>query len=227
MGGAMAKKAQPIEDVMLFPDLKRRHPHLILPKLLNEKASQFPFDPGRLRCGVEVLARWAELAAKGALHQKETSLDAEFIRVIFGEALGYKSRTDHPDAYQMERQFNVPGTGTADGALGRFATGQTPKPAVVIECKDAATDLDHDKSNGRTPVQQLWDYLAQLPDTPWGILSNYLTVRLYHRDSPMRVYQEFTVNDFRDPAKAMEFIYLFEPDGLLGGIIQRPGRWSC
>ena len=104
----------------------------------------------------------------------------------------------------------------ADGALGFFATGQPSAPVVIIECKDATTDLDHDKFNGRTPVQQLWDYMAQLPDTPWGILSNYLSVRLYHRDSPMRAYQEFTVADFKDPDKAREFLYLLEPEGLLG-----------
>jgi hypothetical protein len=107
--------------------------------------------------------------------------------------------------------------------LGSFATGREAVARVIIECKDATTDLDHDKFSGRTPVQQLWDYLAQLPDTPWGILSNYLAVRLYHRDSPMRAYQEFTVDDFRNPAKAREFLYLFEPDGLLGRPpLQRP-----
>jgi hypothetical protein len=78
------------------------------------------------------------------------------------------------------------------------------------------TDLDHDKSSGRTPVQQLAWYMSQLPETPWGILTNYLTIRLYHRDSPMRAYQEFTVADFKEPAKAREFLYLFEQDGLLG-----------
>lgn len=218
----MAKKTKVSGDAALFPELKRRHPHLILPKLLTERATKAFLVENGSAAGLPVLTRWADLAAQGALHQKETSLDAEFLRVIFGEALGYRSRTDSPEAYQIERQFPVPGAGTADGALGRFAAGQDTRPAVIIECKDAATDLDHDKFNGRTPVQQLWDYLAQLPDTPWGILSNYLVVRLYHRDSPMRAYQEFTVVDFRDPARAREFVYLFEPRGLLGGKIERP-----
>jgi hypothetical protein len=68
-------------------------------------------------------------------------------------------------------------------------------------------------------VQQLWDYLAQLPETPWGILTNYRAVRLYHRDSPMRSYQEFKVADFSNPARIREFLYLFEPDGLLGSAL--------
>lgn len=222
MIGVMAKKVKDTGDAALFPERKRRHPHLILPKLLTERAGKFPFDENRLRDSVVVLARWADLAAQGALHQKETSLDAEFLRVIFGEALGYRSRTDSPKAYERERQFAVPGAGIADGALGRFAAGQDARPAVIIECKDATTDLDHDKFNGRTPVQQLWDYLAELPETSWGILTNYLTIRLYHRDSPRRAYQEFSVADFRDPVRAREFIYLFGPDGLLGNKLQRP-----
>lgn len=164
----MAKKAKDSGEALLFPDFRRRHLYVILPKLLTEKATIFPFDGARLKGGAAVLARWADLAAKGALRQKETSLDAEFLRVIFGEALGYKTRTESPEAYQMERQFPVPGAGTADGALGFFGVGQEPAPLAVVECKDTTTDLDHDKFNGRTPVQQLWEYLAQLPDTPWG-----------------------------------------------------------
>ncbi|MFH1108912.1 MAG: hypothetical protein V1790_06935, partial [Planctomycetota bacterium] len=219
----MAKKAKDSGQPLLFPEFRRRHLHLVLPKLLTEKATIFPFDDARLKNALSVLLRWADLAAQGALKQKETSVDADFLQVIFGQGLGYKTFTDSPHAYNMDRQFTVPGAGTADGALGSFATGREPVPSAIIECKDVTTDLDHDKFNGRTPVQQLWDYLAQLPDTPWGILTNYLAVRLYHRDSPMRAYQEFTVVDFRDPVKAREFLYLFEPDGLLGRPpLQRP-----
>jgi len=219
----MAKKAKDSGQPLLVPEFRRRHLHLVLPKLLTDKAAFFPFDDDRLQNGISVLQRWADLAAQGALQQKETSLDAEFLQIIFGQALGYKTRTDSPNAYNMERQFTVPGAGTADGALGSFAAGREAAPRVIIECKDATTDLDHDKFNGRTPVQQLWDYLAQLPDTPWGILTNYLAVRLYHRDSPMRAYQEFKVADFRNPARVREFLYFFEPEGLLGSaLLQRP-----
>jgi len=215
MATAMAKKPKH-PGSMFAPDFRRRHPHLILPKELTEKATcYFSDDDPRLKSGKTALSHWADLAAQGALQQKETKLDAEFLRVIFGQALGYKTVSDNPESYTMDKNPSVPGAGIADGALGFFATGREA-PAVIIECKGAATDLDHDKSSGRTPVQQLWEYMAQLPDTPWGILSNYLTVRLYHRDSPMRAYQEFTVADFKIPDKAREFLYLFEPDGLLG-----------
>jgi hypothetical protein len=220
----MAKARHP-GGALFTVEHQRRHAHLILPKLLTEKSKGFYFkdDQGRLSAGLEALSRWAELALAGALEQKETSLDSEFLRVIFGQALGYKTVSEDPEAYTMVKNPTVTGAGQADGALGFFSAGQDVAPTVVIECKDVTTDLDHDKFNGRTPVQQLGDYMAQLPQTPWGILTNYLTVRLYHRNSPMRAYQEFTVADFKDPDKGRDFLYLFEPDGLLGRPpLQRP-----
>ena len=215
MAIAMGKAKYP-GGALFSTEFRRRHPHLILPKLLTAEARCFFFDEARLQSGLAALSHWADLAAQGALQQKETSLDSEFLRVIFGQALGYKTVSDNPEAYTMDKNPTVLGAGQADGALGFFAASRQSAPVVIIECKDATTDLDYDKFNGRTPVQQLTDYMGQLPDTPWGILSNYLTVRLYHRDSPMRAYQEFTVADFKNPAKARDFLYLFEPDGLLG-----------
>ncbi len=221
----MAKKAKGSDDA-LFAPVRRRHPQLILAKLLAERANVWFADPGSLSTANAVLSRWADLAESHALDHKEVSLDAEFLRVIFCEALGYKSRTDSPEAYQLERQFSVPGGGAADGALGRFKSGEPLKPLAVIECKGITVDLDHDKSSGRTPVQQLWDYLNELPETPWGILSNYRAVRLYHRDSPRRAYEEFTIQDFRDPDRVKQFLYLFGPEGLLGNAIQAPALAS-
>jgi len=40
----------------------------------------------------------------------------------------------------------------------------------------------------------------------------------------MRAYQEFTVDDFKNPDKAREFLYLFEPEGLLGRPPLQPAR---
>jgi len=216
MATIMAKKPKHHGSMLFTPDYRRRHPHLILPKLLTEKADLFRFDDARLQSGRAALANWADLAAQGALQQNETVLDAEFLRVIFGQALGYKTVSDNPESYTMIKNPTVAGAGIADGSLGFFTTGREFAPTVIIECKDANTDLDHDKFNGRTPVGQLSDYMAQLPLAPWGLLTNYLTIRLYHRDSPMRAYQEFAVADFKNPDKAREFLYLFEPDGLLG-----------
>jgi hypothetical protein len=208
---------------MLFPDgRKRRHPTLFIPKLLAEEADR-PISGGDDRDRAhKILLEWADLAERGHLKGKETSLDDQFMQKIFGEALGYRSRTDSPDDYQREKQFVVRGAGLADGALGKFSSGQKIDPVAIIELKGADTDLDHDKFGGRTPVKQCWDYLAQLPATKWGIVSNYICIRLYHRNSPQRAYEEFTVNDFRDPARFRQFYYIFARYGLLGNKVQPP-----
>jgi len=95
-------------------------------------------------------------------------------------------------------------------------SGKDVAPTVILELKGAQADLDRDKTDGRTAVQQCWDYLNQLPDTPWGIVSNYVTIRLYHKSSPARAYEEFTVADFLDPDRLKQFYYIFEKNGLVG-----------
>jgi hypothetical protein len=224
---AMAKrttpKARPPRN--LFMEVEReRHPRLFIRRMLDAEATRAPWVEGSDEAKAwEKLKHWADLAEKGHLGQKETSLDAEFLEKVFGDALGYRSVTEEPEQYHRERNFSVPGAGPADGALGKFSSGGESKPLAIIELKGADTDLDHDKFNGRTPVQQLWDYLDQLPDCPWGILSNYVTIRLYHRGAPRRAYEEFTVQDFRDQNRFRQFYYLFEREGLLGNRL-RPSR---
>ena len=173
-------------------------------------------DAGELARASSALKQWADAAREGHLDQKETTLDGDFLQKIFGEALNYKSVAESPLDYHREKNPAVVGAGFADGALGLFASGKNVPPTAIIELKGARTDLDHDKFNGRTPVQQCWDYLNQLPDTPWGIVSNYVSIRLYHRAHPARAYEEFTVLDFLDPGRVREFYYVFEKTGLLG-----------
>jgi len=209
--------------VTLFAEaFKPRHLHLFLSKLLENEADKPIYEgPNAVRAH-QILRHWADLADQGHLNQKETSLDSEFLEKIFGDALGYRSVSETPEEYHREKQYSVPGVGTADGALGFFSTAGRNNPYAVIELKGADTDLDHDKFNGRTPVQQCWDYLNALPECPWGIVSNYITVRLYHRDRTPRVYEEFSVRDFRDEKRCRQFYYVFERGAILGGKLQGP-----
>lgn len=199
-----------------------RHIRLFLSRLLEREANKPAYVSTQSEKAHRILRHWADLADQGHLNQKETALDAEFLEKIFGDALGYRSVSEDPNNYHRERQFFVPGAGTADGALGNFRSGQSVCPLVIIELKGATTDLDHDKSSGRTPVDQLWDYLRDLPDCPWGIVSNYVEIRLYHRNHTSRAYERFTINDFQDENRFKQFFYLFERDGLLGNKLQPP-----
>jgi hypothetical protein len=192
MGKRRKKAGNDDNGPNLFTGLEsRRRSGLIIRRLLSEEAEKVFYRDEQQHRAHEILKRWAELEAKGHLAKKETSLDADFLREVSGEALGYQAATESPEDYQLQRNFAVPGVGVADGALGNFQPGTEISPLVVIELKGARVNLDKDKFNGRTPVQQCWDYLNALPDCPWGVVSNFVTFRLYHRDKTPLAYEEF------------------------------------
>src|SRR5262249_25499230 len=147
----------------------------------------------------------------------------EFLVDVFGRALGYTVFSDGLENWNLEPEFVVPG-GSADAAIGQFApgdrtaTGGTPVPApqppkVLVELKGPTVNVDRDRSNGRTPVQQVWDYLNEVPDCPWGIVCNIVSFRLYHRTKTPRAYEHFRLQDLRDKNKFREFYCLFERGG--------------
>jgi len=206
----------------LFASLgSRRRSGLILRRFLAEEAESLHYRGEQQEHAHEVLKRWADLETKGHLAKKETSLDADFLREVFGEALGYKAATESPDDYQLQRNFTVPGVGVADGALGNFGPHTQASPLAVIELKGAHANLDKDKFNGRTPVQQCWDYLNALPDCPWAIVSNFVSIRLYHRAKTPLAYEEFRLQELRDLRKFRQFYCLFDRGGLVRAL---PGR---
>ncbi len=197
--------------------LAQRHQRaLFLPAFLSTQAEK---QVGQYRTERErahaILLRWADLEVKGVLGRKETSLDADFLREVFGDALGYRSATEGGPDYQLERAFTVPGVGTADGAIGNFTAGSPGTPAAVIELKAADVHLDTDRFNGRTAVQQCWDYLNALPGCAWGIVSNFVSFRLYHQSQGSRAFEHFTLQELRKPERFREFFYLLGPGGLL------------
>ena len=216
MGKKSKSSSQQAQGPNLFSALsRRRYRVLILPRTLREEADKFPYRTPRQEKAHAMLKKWADLEKQGHLAKKETALDADFLHEVFGEALGYQTATQSPEKYQLQRNFGVPGVGTADGALGEFTPLSTESPVAVIELKDANTDLDRDKFNGRTAVQQCWDYLNALPNCPWGIVSNFVTFRLYHRNKTPQSYQEFHLKDLNDIDIFRQFYCLFEYSGLL------------
>ncbi len=202
---------------------RRRQRWIILPRFLTEEAQKAIYQGPAQDRAREILLKWADLDSHGDLiARKETSLDAEFLREVFADALGYRMQTDRPAEWSLERQYTVPDVGTADGAIGLFTPGGGG-PRAIIELKDANTDLDGDRFNGRTPVQQCWDYLNALPGCSWGIVSNFITIRLYYREKGSQAYEEFSLQELRDIRRFREFYCLFEHGGLLKSL-ERPPR---
>jgi hypothetical protein len=162
----------------------------------------------------EIAVQWADLETAGHLPQyKEKSISGQFLGQFFGEGLGYQVKTASPDDWQMEYEFHVKDVGAADAALGQFP--KLSQPLAVMELKGAMTDLDRDRSNGRTAVQQCWDYLNALTECPWGIVSNFRTIRLYHREKGTLSYEEFDLQELRNRARFDQFYFIFERGGLL------------
>ena len=194
----------------------RKQRALIVPNILAKESESFHLRGPEQDRAWELCKRWADMERGGFVAKtKETSIDAEFLLDIFGEALGFTPAKANHDHYHLERQYPVPNVGRADGALGHFGSGRTEPVVAIIEMKGANTDLDRDKSNGRTAVQQCFDYLNALPDCPWGIVSNVTTIRLYHRRTN-QAYQEFKLQDLRKQQNFREFYCLFQYDAFLG-----------
>ena len=216
----MPRRSAPDESyqVFAFGSLRpgsRRQRALILPRYLREEAEKAIFNTPTVEAAHRVLLRWADLAATGRLHRKETSTDAEFLHEVFGAALGYAVHSEGRGNWQLERMFSVPGTGTADAALGRFQPDSAGEPVAVIELKGADVNLDRDRSQGRTAVQQGWDYLNALPRCPWAIISNFETIRLYHRDKTPLAYEEFRLRELKDFKRFRDLYCLLGPGGLM------------
>lgn len=211
---------------LLFAELEeRKRRKLFLPKMLTDRAKNRQLEGPARDKAHQTIIKWADLEQSGTLARKETGVDATFLAEVFGDALGYRDFAKTSGPYELERNFAVPGVGTADGALGFFTPGSTLTPTVVIELKGTKTNLDKDRANGRTAVQQAWDYLNSLPTTcQWAVVSNFSTIRLYHRDKTAQAYERFTLQELRDPKRFAEFYWLFERTGLIQGQFKQPPR---
>jgi hypothetical protein len=85
--------------------------------------------------------------------------------------------------------------------------------------------LDRDRSNGRTAVDQCWDYLNNTaPQCRWGIVSNIVSFRLYERNSTKRAYEHFSLQSLRDFETFKQFYVLFHRQGLIDTWLLGPPR---
>jgi hypothetical protein len=206
----------------LFPELNkarygenRRARPLFLPALLEkESRDQRLKGPDQDRA-YEIICKWADIESSGKLDpMKETSIEGEFCKEIFGEALGYTLFADNKENWNFQQKYFVNG-GHADAAIGIFGSHKKPQIHAVIELKGPTVNVDKDRFNGRTPVQQCWDYLNALPECPWGIVCNYVSFRLYHRNQTPRVYELFTLQELREKENFLRFYCLLEKSGLI------------
>ena len=88
----MAKRKKAAEQGILPPVLFakreiRRRSGLVLNRFLVEEADKMYYRGPEQDSAHAILVRWADLDREGHLARKETSLDADFLREVFGGAL--------------------------------------------------------------------------------------------------------------------------------------------
>ncbi|MDJ0368059.1 Eco57I restriction-modification methylase domain-containing protein, partial [Hymenobacter sp. H14-R3] len=164
------------------------------------------------------LRSWQQRIASGYVgSQKEEALQAEFLNLVFGQALGYEH--ERPDYRQLllEKKTNVDGT-KPDGALGDFAAdgkGALSGPVrVVVELKDARTLLDAKqklgaKGRAESPVEQAFSYPSKMgASCRWVVVSNFVELRLYAANDQTRA-EVFRLDTLPDqPALLRRFFAL-------------------
>ncbi len=211
------------QNIELFPELNvarygdapARRRGLFLARYLQQAAYDYRLRDKQQEDAHKIIVKWADMESGGRLRlRKESNLEAEFLTEVFGQVLGYTLFSEALDQWNIEPKYAVNG-GVADAAIGLFEHGRKRKPRAVIELKGPTVNLDRDRSQGRTPVQQCWDYLNAVPECPWGIVCNMVSFRLYHRSQGSRAYQLFTLQDLRDVDAFREFYYVFQKGGLL------------
>lgn len=111
MDGLLMAKRQPGRPktgpraANLFARLARRKRRpLFLQRFVAEEADKLVHRTPRRARAVEIVTRWADLAAKGHLARKETALDAEFLAEVLGEALAYRTGAESSDQIRARTQ---------------------------------------------------------------------------------------------------------------------------
>lgn len=166
---------------------------------------------------LSVIERWKhEIDTKSIYTKKEEQLQADFLNDIFGKVLGYAYERGL-DEINLEKEFKSKTDGTKpDGVLG-YLTAENKDIRVVIELKDAFTNLDHKQNrinDNRTPVEQAFSYVSKCGGKcKWVIVSNFIEIRLYPANDSS-VYQSFSVADLIKDENLKEFYALLAKDNL-------------
>jgi len=210
----------PTLNTARYGDQRRTRP-LCIPNLLLRESHDKRLDGKDQEHAYQIILKWADMESSGRLDpRKETSLESEFLTEVFSQALGYTLFSEDKEHWNLEPKFSV-NSGQADAAIGLFQSGKKTTPRAVIELKGPTVNVDRDRFNGRTAVRQCWDYLNDLPECPWGIVCNFVSFRLYHRNYTPRVYELFTLQDLRNKETFLQFYYIFQKKGL---IPESPGQ---
>ncbi len=151
---------------------------------------------------------------------KEESLQADFLNKFFGDILQYDYNNENLWNLEKEKK-SVTDSSKADGALGFFSMIEKTKKydvRVVVELKDASTDLDKPQNrlgDKRNPVEQAFSYASKAGGRcKWVIVSNFKEIRLYHATDQSR-YEFFEIKDLDKSEYLKRFFFLLQKERLI------------
>ena len=150
--------------------------------------------------------------------QKETAVRNAFYDEILKGVLGYRGVSGE-EGYSLVFEHPLRGK-SVDAALGRFfPSGQGDRIAAPLEMKGPDTpDLDKIMpGRGISPVQQAWDYAADVPGATWVLVSNCLEIRLYRFGRGRETYERFDLARLDEPAEVKRLLLLLEAGRFLDG----------
>ena len=155
-----------------------------------------------------------ELEAGKIEKLKEEEIKPRFINTFFGDILGFNYGNSNKWQLKDEKKSVVDGT-KPDAALGYFfVDAANDDVRVVIEIKDAKTDLDkiQARSNKQTAVDQAFGYSSKAGgNCKWVIVSNIKETRIYASLDRSRC-QVFFLKDLTNEHKLKELLFLFHKD---------------
>ncbi len=165
------------------------------------------------------LTKWQTALKESDLDKtKETGVQGQFLIKIFEGVLGYKTQSEGGSEWNM---FAEPKTDVdsreADGGLGFFSTSYN-QTRVVIELKDAKTNLDakqKGRKNEQSPVEQAFDYLSKFDGCKWAIVSNFKEIRLYSKERGQGFYESIDLLEIGNEDVLKKFLFLFSKENLI------------
>jgi len=194
-----------------------------LPKLFNDnllKAQIKNYYIDNYDEKVEVIQGWKRNleTIRGV---SEKSLQAAFLKGIFGTILGYKEAPEAVDnewTLFIEKTTEVDQT-SPDATLG-FYSQEYQNTQAVVELKSPGASLDkkqyrQSKEYG-SPVDQAFSYLSKYDGCKWIIVSNMLEIRLYKVGRSQDYYEEFSLEGLDREEELKKFHLLLASDNLIG-----------
>ncbi|MEX0955983.1 MAG: DNA methyltransferase [Rhizobiaceae bacterium] len=150
--------------------------------------------------------------------QKETAVRNAFFDDVLKAILGYRDFSGESE-YSLVYEHPLRGK-AVDAALGRFfPTGEGNQVVAPFEMKGPDTpDLDKIMpGRGISPVQQAWDYAADVPGAKWVLVSNCLEIRLYRFGRGRENYERFDLSRLDEPEQLRRLLLLLDVRRFLDG----------